>query len=315
MDAYRQLDCRHGRFTCYTQDQYVGRSLAVYGEWSEGEVDLFNQIVRSGDTVLEAGANIGSHTVALSRAVGTGGRVLAFEAARLTHQLLCANLVANECLNVHTHFCALGRQESEVEFPFLDPHLENNFGGAGLRMCTPDLAAIPGLTESVPMRRVDGLSLDRLDFLKLDVEGHELDVLEGARRTLEQLRPVVYAEIDLTDPRPAGNRDDLVRFLDAAGYDAYYHFTPMFSPNNYRACPDDIFDSGLSFDLVGVPRGRARLVGLTRASVGDNAFYKGGNGMIYISALPIDDARFSWGGEPVPHFQPSTEPQDHERNR
>jgi len=64
-------------------DMYVGKSLELYGEFSEGEVDLFRQLVHQGDTVLEIGANLGAHTLVLAQLAGEGGCVYAFEPQRL----------------------------------------------------------------------------------------------------------------------------------------------------------------------------------------------------------------------------------------
>ena len=97
---YKLVAARHGRFFVNSNDTYVGNSMQHYGEWSEPEIALFEQVVRPGDTVLEAGANMGSHTVWLSKHVGQEGAVYAFEPARHTFQLLCANLVANDCLRL-----------------------------------------------------------------------------------------------------------------------------------------------------------------------------------------------------------------------
>lgn len=88
MSLYKLKDVRHGRYLFNPNDTYIGRSLDFYGEWSDAEIWLFGQIARPGDTVPEAGANIGSHTAWLSRTVAHG-QVFAFEPARHTHQLLC----------------------------------------------------------------------------------------------------------------------------------------------------------------------------------------------------------------------------------
>src|SRR5215204_3016879 len=87
----RVKQCRHGRMMYNVNDQYIGRSLDLYGEYSEGEVDLFRQVLRPGDLALDVGANIGVHTVPMARLVGERGAVFAFEAQRTAYQTLCGN--------------------------------------------------------------------------------------------------------------------------------------------------------------------------------------------------------------------------------
>src|SRR5437773_2697778 len=88
----RLKQCRHGMMLYNINDVYIGRSLDQYGEFSEGELDLFQQFVKPGQLILEVGANIGAHTVWLAQAVGSTGTVLAFEPQRIVYQALCANL-------------------------------------------------------------------------------------------------------------------------------------------------------------------------------------------------------------------------------
>ena len=75
----RLRDCRYGRMLYNVNDVYIGRSLDQYGEYCEGEVELFRQVIREGDVVFDAGANIGAHTVFFARATGPRGIVFAFE--------------------------------------------------------------------------------------------------------------------------------------------------------------------------------------------------------------------------------------------
>src|SRR6186997_961635 len=95
--------CREGPMVYNRNDRFVGRSLARYGEYSHDETVLFEQVVKPGWVVVEAGANIGTHTLALSRLAGASGQVHAFEPQRLVFQTLCANLALNHCTNVYAH--------------------------------------------------------------------------------------------------------------------------------------------------------------------------------------------------------------------
>ena len=265
--TYQLIEARHGQFLVNENDTYVGRSLLTYGEWSEAEIWLFGQILRPGDVVIEAGANIGSHTVFMSRAVGETGSVWAFEVARHTHQLLCANLALNECFNAHALQKAVGRGVQVTRFPKLDPRATLNFGAASMRnigQYTNDG------TEQVEMICLDSLGLSRVDFIKADIEGFELEMLKGSCSILATQRPIIYLEIDFANDRPTGNRDELVEFLEASGYAAFYFITPMFNPDNYKGVTQNIFHA-VSIDLICVPQDRYTMTGLTRAQIGDAA--------------------------------------------
>ena len=286
MTLYQLDQCRHGRFLTNVNDTYVGHSLRTYGEWSEAEISLFSQIVRPGDTVLEAGSNIGSHTTWFSAAVGDTGCVQAFEANRHTHQLLCANLALNECLNVHTHHAAIGAAAGEVHFPVPDPKITNNFGAVSLKVHRG------GKSEPVRQIAVDDLGLEQLRFIKSDIEGCELELLKGARETLARLRPLLFLEVFPVTGQAGGNRDELVAFLDAIGYASYYYLAPMFNPSNFRSLQQDIF-SGSSIDLLCVPAEKAQVHGLTRAEIGDTRLEYRADQIIY-SFLPWTGAQIQF---------------------
>jgi FkbM family methyltransferase len=287
MSLYQLDPCRHGKFLTNVNDTYIGRSLRTYGEWSEPEIWLFSQLVRAGDTVLEAGSNIGSHTVWLSGAVTDSGRVLAFEAARHTHQLLCANLALNECLNVYAQHAAIGARCGMVEFPLFDPRSPQNFGAASL------VLGIRDQTEPVAMVTVDSLGLERLDFLKSDIEGFEPEMLKGAVDTIARCRPALFLEISPKPDIDTGSRDELVDFLAARGYACYYYMAPMYSPDNFRGHPEDIFQGG-SIDLLCLPEEKWSVQGLTRAAVADTSFKLSNTGILY-SFLP-------WSGAQIQHL-------------
>ena len=65
--------CRYGDMVFQTNDTYVGRSFDLYGEFSEGEVVLFRQLIRPGQVVVDVGSNIGAHTVPLAQLTGRQG--------------------------------------------------------------------------------------------------------------------------------------------------------------------------------------------------------------------------------------------------
>lgn len=274
MSTYQLAECRYGRFLYNRNDAYIGRSLEQYGEWSEAEVDLFRQILRPGDHVVEAGANIGSHTVAMSQFVGDRGVVHAFEPMRHTHQLLNANLALNECFNVVSHRAAVGREASRILFPIADPRASNNFGALSV------FNHGNHETEATDQTALDLLGLQRLDFLKADIEGYEFELLMGARNTIGSFRPLVYLEF-------GPSKDELVRYFDSLNYTCYYYISPMYNARNFRNNPTDIFNAG-STDLICVPNERCVVKGLTAASVGDGLVSWTGTGINYMVSPHAD---------------------------
>src|SRR3954468_25099344 len=102
----RLRQCRHGLMLYDLKSKLLGAMLERYGEYSESQVDIFRQQLRPGMTVVEVGANIGAQTLAFAQAVGSEGRVMAFEPRRSIFQLLCANLALNGIDNVEAHWLA-----------------------------------------------------------------------------------------------------------------------------------------------------------------------------------------------------------------
>ncbi|HWX00932.1 FkbM family methyltransferase [Collimonas sp.] len=256
--VFIQTEGRHGRFFINRNDTHVGRSLQAYGEWAEPKIALFRQIVRAGDVVIEAGANLGAHTIFLSRQVGDAGCVIACEPARHSFQLLCANLVANGCVNVMTMQKAVGAEVGAAEFPLLDPRRAANFGGASLQWPWADK------TERVASTTLDALAPERLDFIKASVAGDELELLAGARESISGHRPVVYVDI-----YHAGVRNQAVAQLEKMDYSCWYYITSLHDPDNWRGQGHDVL-KGYSFDMVCVPNERYEVSGMLRAGVDDN---------------------------------------------
>lgn len=245
----RLIQGRHGCLLYNRNDQYVGRSLEEYGEYAEAEVALFRQLLRPGATVVEAGANIGAHTLVLAQLVGPQGRVFAFEPQRLCFQVLCANLALNGLANVVARQSALGEAPGRLYVPLLDPQAEQNFGGLSLGSHPQG--------EEVPIETVDGLNLPGCLLLKADVEGMEQAVLRGAEQTLARCRPFLYLENDRPEKSAA-----LIEYLLERKYRLYWHVTPLFSPSNHFANPTNVFPGIVAPNMLGVhPALQAELTG------------------------------------------------------
>ena len=236
-------DCRHGKFMYLLNDAYIGRSLDVYGEYSEGEIELFRQLLRPGDVAIDVGANIGALTVPMARLVQPGGAVVAFEPQGAIFDVLCNNLRLNELVNVTAFRRAVGSKTGVIRVPALDYERPDNFGGVALGAAGSD---------EVQVVTIDSLAVSRLRLLKVDVEGMEHDVVTGARATIERLRPAVYVENDRAEHSRA-----LISLLFDVGYRLWWHITPLFNPKNFFGNPQNIFSEIVSFNMIGFPRADA----------------------------------------------------------
>jgi FkbM family methyltransferase len=239
--------CRIGPLLFNRHDQYVGASLRKYGEFSPGEAELFRQLVPQGAIVVEVGANIGAHTVELSKLAGPRGMVIAFEPQRVVFQTLCANLALNSCANVHAYPFAIGAEPGEILVPVLAPDQPNNFGGLSL------IGAEIG--EKVALRILDELQFPHCALIKLDLEGMEVEALRGGAALIARHRPVLYVENDRVE-RSA----ELVGLLRSWNYRLYEHTPTLFDPNNFAGDRENIFGNIVSINLLCLPAERGIVV-------------------------------------------------------
>lgn len=229
-------NCRYGRFLIPPRDRYVGEALRRYGEYSQGELELLLQFLLPDTRVVVAGANIGALVVPLARRCG---EVLAFEPQRWVFQLLTANVVLNDLQNVRTIWGGLGTRGGEVDVPYLDPFVENNFGALELP-AVQNLRDVPEAQrpriDLVPIFTLDGFPGAACGLLTIDVEGMELDVLQGANALIKRCRPTIFFEADREF-----KRRPVFRFLRERDYELYWFKTTLFNPANWRGEKDNVF--------------------------------------------------------------------------
>ena len=249
----KSSQCRHGFFIFDKNDTYVGRSLEIYGEWAEAEVQLFSQIIRPTDTVVEVGANIGSHTLAIAR-LASEGRVHAFEPQPYVFSLLKKNVLDNGFKNTTLWNAAVGSEIGRASMPYLSANIYSpiNFGAISIH-------TISGRRVGVPLLKIDGIQeIQQINFLKIDVEGFEPQVLEGAISAIQKFRPIVFIE--------SRNRDDhtfvINSFFGSLGYTTWHYNTLIYNSGNFQSNSENIFGREASFDLLCLPPEKVEVEGL-----------------------------------------------------
>lgn len=215
--------CKHGMMIYNHHDLFQGISFSQYGEYSEYENFIFGAIIKQGDFILDIGANIGSFTVVFARLTGPKGVVLAFEPERHSHNSLCGNVSINNLKNVFIYNNALGKESNTIMFPDNNPDIFGNHGSFCFKNLEDNKHGYP--VSIVPL---DSLDLPNVNFIKIDVEGMEPDVLEGGKNTIEKFKPIMHVEID-REP----NKTETIYLLKKLGYKTYLSDTYLFNPNNF----------------------------------------------------------------------------------
>lgn len=221
-------ECRYGTLLFNRNDTYIGKSLDLYGEYCEGEVELFNKVINPGDVIFDIGANIGTHTTFFARITGSKGFVLAFEPQRIIFQNLCANMSINSITNAHCYNYALADINGTVFIPNLDYTKENNFGA--LRADKYDQG------EQVMKTTIDNFCIDRCDFIKIDVEDMTLAVIKGGVNTIKKHQPILYMENN-----PGEQQKEVIDFMKKQNYNLYWHVTPYYNENNFFKNKKNVF--------------------------------------------------------------------------
>lgn len=233
------VECRDGKFIANKNDMYVGKALIKYGEFSYLEMDAFKKICDPGDVVVEVGANIGSHTVGLAKIVGNEGRVLAIEAQPTIFQNLCGNISINSLTNVDCLNIAVSNRNGSIKIPFYDYSKKGNFGG--ISMGHSDTGS------EVEMKKLDDVfSYNRLKLLKVDVEGMEKEVLEGAVNVIRDFKPILYVENDRVK-----ESKELIEYIFHLGYQLWWHMPPLFNGDNFNGVSENIFENIISLNMMG----------------------------------------------------------------
>jgi len=263
----RLYQARYGLFAHYASDACIGASLDHYGEWAEGEIHELSRYVSPGSVVLDIGANVGTHTVALARLVGEAGFVIAVEAQPEIYQLLSTNIVLNQ---VQDRAIALnnlaGSRPDIIEYTASPDKAVENFGAVSFAQDRATVVAERKVMTRLPMIRIDDMGLTRCDLIKIDVEGMEIDVLRGARDVLSAFRPVVYFE-----QRSAAHFAEIFDLLAEFGYRMYWHVCNPFNTNNFKGSNLNIFGGATELNVLCLPHEKGALLHMPQIMTGEFA--------------------------------------------
>ena len=202
----------------------VGFQLMNTSSYDPGEVALTLDLLRIrranyGEPVvaIDCGANIGVFTLEWARLMRGWGTVYAFEPQEKIYYALAGNVALNNCLNVTARLAAAGAHCGKLAVPPVDYCVPSSFGSLELTEADGNEYIGQNIDYSRPAQHVDlvtidALQLPRIDLLKIDVEGMEFEVLQGARESIERCRPEIVVEVIKSDEKA------LSKLLEDAGY-------------------------------------------------------------------------------------------------
>jgi FkbM family methyltransferase len=220
-------------------------SIYLLGAFEPSTVSAYQRLVKPGDTVLDIGANVGAHTLHLAEAVGATGTVIAFEPTAFAFAKLQANIALNPTLALRTaagQIMLLDRADAPPTEIYSSWPLGNANGLHELH--GGQLKSTQGARGVMLDQVVADMNLARVDFIKLDVDGFECQVLRGAAETLKRFHPVILMEIAPHVLKEQGESlESLVVLLTSHGY-RFSHLSGAVLPTDvaalHRLVPDGV---------------------------------------------------------------------------
>lgn len=225
----------------YEDDRYLGEAVCNYGEYGQEEADFLLSLCPVDSTIIEVGANAGYLTIPLA----TRYQVIAIEPQPSCYGLLVCNVFLNElyekviCINA-----ACGASSGHCYVPSIDYQSPGNHGGIEIQQASKGM-----FQTMVKMKTVDEICGGPVRLIKADVEGMELEVLKGAKETIQKYKPLLYVENDRKD-----KSQELIEYVWSIGYDCMFHTPFLFNKDNYLKNPKNLWPDVGSQNMICSPK-------------------------------------------------------------
>jgi len=202
--------------------RHYERVLRSASEADEPDLIVLRHLLELGQSVADLGANIGVYAKYLSECVGPSGRVISVEPIPPTFDILCSNVRKLGLNNVELKNCAISDKEGQVRMQvpkydsggenFYEARIDDGNDGASSRSFVVPATTIDALLSEV----------STVQFIKCDVEGHELNCIRGATRTIKRSKPAWLIEISGDMDNERSTSYETFRILSDNGYKAYW---------------------------------------------------------------------------------------------
>jgi FkbM family methyltransferase len=190
----------------------VGYQILEFGAFDAGEVSIARSVLnfrrqffKDGVLAIDCGANIGVHTIEWAKHMTGWGSVLAIEAQERIYYALAGNVAINNCFNAVALNVAITDKPGMLMIPQPNYLMPASFGSLELRKTAKtefigqEIDYSEGKLVAVQAISIDSLKLPRIDFIKIDIEGMEMEALAGAAESIERCKPALLVESIKTD--------------------------------------------------------------------------------------------------------------------
>lgn len=229
------IESPYGTYTGYENDRAIIQTQK-FGAHTRPELSMVLNFIKENDNIIDVGAHIGTFAVPMATKSGKNGKLFAFEANPKTAGLLKKNIADND-IKAHIFNNGVSTKNGSL---FIQER-KNKYKSSGSDYLVDKLPQNTKNVIEVNLIKIDDVISDNIDFIKIDVEGMEIEVLQSACKTIDKCRPIIYSEyVEFYMKRAGTTPADFEGFFKNKNY----HF--FINAGNRNAANDE-------FKLVRVP--------------------------------------------------------------
>ena len=205
----------------YKSDRFIAEALAQQGIWEPYMEKLMRKLIKPGDTVIDIGANIGYFTAVFAECVGKNGSVIAFEPLPPLAQLIerCKMFNTLPQITVYPYALSDRTENMLIKINPISPGVSHSVDAATAQECERKIPDTIATVKAISLDAILKTSLQRLDFIKIDVEGMEDLVFKGAEQHIRKFLPIIVWEFS---PHLYAKRkvsaEQLLQYFEQMGY-------------------------------------------------------------------------------------------------
>lgn len=226
------------RFVIYRWDDIISGSLRLYGEYQQVELDVLLQLITEDTVVYDIGSNIGYHASAFA---SRSRRVYCFEANPQHFKMLRMNMQEEPRCTLFN--VAVSNAVGKILVEEIDVTAIGNYGMARVGTTTGTEVSMTSIDELVSSGQILPPGL-----MKIDVEGHEPGVFQGAAETIKKHLPIIYFEAQESENIP-----EIYTMLDSIGYHMGWCVVRNYNPANFNNNTDNQFGNDAIFSIIAFP--------------------------------------------------------------